>query len=67
MDYFEAAALFVVFACVLAIMVATLYDVGRDVVQATKRESKQERRRAKLPNNVLDFSQEKNRTYRATK
>jgi len=67
MDYFEATVLSVVSLVAVTIMILVLYDIGRDVMRAAKKERIQKKERAGLPDNVLQFSRENKPRYRAVK
>ncbi len=65
MDYFETAVLVAVGLVTLSVMGAVLYDIGKDVMKAARKDSKRERAQAKLPDNVIRFSREKRKRTRA--
>lgn len=58
MDYFETTILIVVSLFTLVVMGYVLFDVGRDVVRAARKEKRLKKARAKVPNNVVQFSRE---------
>ncbi len=64
MDYMETAVLIAVSLVTLFIMGAVLYDIGKDVMRAAKREKREKRAQAKMPDNVIRFSRENKKKSR---
>ena len=65
MDYFETTILIAVSLFAVIVMGFVLYDIGRDVLRAARKEQSIKKARAKVPNNVVQFSRENNRKMRA--
>lgn len=67
MDYLETTVLIAVSLFTISIMGYILVDVGKDVTSAARKEHKQKKARAKVPDNVVQFSREKPNKIRAIK
>jgi len=67
MDYLETTVLVAVSLFTIVVMGYILLDIGRDVTQAARKEHMQKKARAKMPNNVVPFSREKQSKIRAVK
>lgn len=67
MDYLETTVLIAVSLFVLVVMGFVLFDVGKDVVRAARKEHELKRARKNAPNNVVKFSRENRRKTRAIK
>lgn len=65
MDYLETTILIAVALFALAVMGFVLFDVGRDVARAARKEQRLRKARAKVPNNVVQFSRENSHKMRA--
>ncbi len=67
MDYIEATVLIVVFTISLGIMGLILFDVGKDVMKAARKERRLKQAKMNVPDNVVQFSRENERRYKAIK
>ncbi|WP_430884537.1 hypothetical protein [Fusibacter sp. JL216-2] len=67
MDYLETTVIIAVSLFVMVVMGFVLFDVGKDVVKAARKEQEFKRARKKAPDNVVKFSRENRRKTRAIK
>lgn len=67
MDYLETTVLLAVSLFTMAVMGFVLFDIGKDVFKAARKEQQEKKARAKVPDNVVQFSREKHRKIRAIK